>query len=109
MQKVAWPTMIVQIENVMPPKLKKALSGSPGRASGSMNRRLMASRPKNVVRWIAKAAHEPRRRARAVAASPACKESTNAERTSESFHVAVNHLKVRPAMGQLSMFDVLKA
>src|ERR1700687_1966494 len=113
MQKVAWPTMIVQRERVTPPKLKNALSAIPvmipGSASGSTKRRLTVSRPKKDDRLIAKAAQDPRTRATAVAARPAWTESSSAVRTFGSFHVAPNHLVVRPGMGQLSMFDVLNA
>src|SRR5258708_20742818 len=113
MQNVAWPTMIVQIERVTPPKLKNAFRAIPvmipGRASGSTKRRLTASRPKNEVRLIAKAAHEPRISAMAVAARPAWTDSSSAVRTFGSSHVAPNHLLVTPGIGQLSMLDVLKA
>ena len=92
MQKVACPTMIVQIEKVTPLKLKAALRAIPvmipGSASGSMKRRLTASRPKNAERWMANAANEPRTSASAVATSPACTESSSAERTLGSSHVA---------------------
>ena len=81
----------------------------PGSASGSTRSRLTASRPKKVIRWIAKAAHEPSTSAIAVADSPACTEMPSAVRTSGSSHVERNHLVVRPAMGQLSMLEVLKA
>src|SRR3981081_1733584 len=113
MQKVACPITTVQIESEIPLKLKKELRAIPGmipgRASGNMKRRLIASRPKNALRWIAKAAHEPRTSATAVAASPAWTERSSADRTSGSSHVAVNHLVVRPGIGQLSMFEVLNA
>src|SRR5216684_513413 len=113
MQKVAWPTMIVQSERVTPPKLKNAFSEMPvmipGRARGNTNRRLTASRPKKDARLIANAAHEPRTSAMAVAARPAWTESSSAVRTFGSFHVSPNHFVVRPGIGQLSMFDVLNA
>src|SRR6202140_2228519 len=113
MQTVACPTMIVQIESVTPPKLKNAFRAMPvmipGSARGSTKRRLTVSRPKNDARLIAKAAHEPRTKATAVAARPAWPESSSAGRTFGSFHVAPNHLVVRPGIGQLSMFDVLNA
>src|SRR5216683_137549 len=113
MQKVVCPITMVQIESEMPLKLKKEFSAIPvmipGRASGSTKRKLTASLPKNVVRWMAKAAHDPRTSARAVAVSPAWTESLSDVRTSASFQVAVNHLSVRPGIGQLSMFEVLKA
>src|ERR1700704_3332613 len=105
MQKVVWPTTIVQVDSETPLKLKNALSEIPvmipGNASGSTNIRLTTSRPKNVRRWIANAAHEPRTRARAVAVSPACRERLSDERTSESFQVALNPFSVKPEMGQL--------
>src|SRR5438445_12074197 len=81
----------------------------PGSASGRMKSRLTASRPKNAERWMANAAHEPRTSASAVATSPACTDSSSAERTLGSSHVAENQLKVRPGIGQLSMFEVLNA
>ena len=113
MQNVVWPTTIVQIERDTPLKLKNELSAIPvmipGRASGSTNIRLTTSRPKNVSRWMANAAQEPRISASAVAVSPACSERSSADRTSGSFHVELNHLVVRPGMGQLSMFEVLNA
>src|SRR5229473_4558017 len=113
MQKVVWPITIVQIEREMPLKLKKEFSAMPviipGRASGSTKRKLTASFPKNVVRWMAKAAHDPRMSARAVAVSAAWIDSLSDVRTSASFQVEVNHLSVRPGIGQLSMFDLLKA
>src|SRR5450756_3236605 len=106
MQNVAWPTMIVQIDRVTPPKLKNSFSAMPvmmpGRARGSTKRRLTASRPKNEARLIAKAAQEPRTSAMAVAARPAWTESSRAVRTLGSFHVAPNHLVVRPGMGPVS-------
>src|SRR5260370_40977942 len=113
MQKVVCPVTIVQIESEMPLKRKKSLSAIPvmipGRASGSTKRKLTASLPKNVVRWMAKAAHDPRMSASAVAVSAAWIESLSEVRPSASFHVAANHLSVRPGMGQLSMFDVVTA
>src|ERR1700687_4875487 len=108
MQKVVWPITIVQVDSEMPLKLKNALSEIPvmipGNASGSTNIRLTTSRPKNVRRWIAKAAHEPRTRAGVVAVSRACSESPSDERTSWSFQVEPNHFSVRPGIGQLWMF-----
>src|ERR1700686_3162579 len=113
MQNVAWPTMIVQMESVTPPKLNNAFSAMPvmipGSDSGSTKRRLTVSRPKNVDRLIAKAAQDPRTSAMAVAARPAWTESSKAVRTFGSFQVETNHFVVSPGMGQLSMFDVLNA
>src|SRR5260370_41548438 len=113
MQNVVWPTTMVQNESGKPPKLKNALSAMPvmipGKANGSTKSRLMASRPKKVMRWMAKAAHEPRTKASAVAANPACTERPKAVRISASFQDAVNHFSVRPGMVQLSMLDVMNA
>src|SRR5258708_12143445 len=103
MQKVVWPITIVQIEREMPLKLKKEFSAMPvmipGRASGSTKRKLTASFPKKVVRWMAKAAHDPRMSARAGAVSAAWIESLSDGRTPASFQLAVNPLSVRPAIG----------
>src|SRR5579872_7038848 len=113
MQKVVWPTTIVHSDSEMPPKLKNEFNASPvtipGSASGSTNMRLTTSLPNHVIRLMANAAHEPRISARAVAVRPAWRESPSEERTSGSFQVEVNHLRVRPGMGQLSMFEVLNA
>src|ERR1700682_6396886 len=113
MQNVVWPITIVQIDSEMPLKLKNEFSAMPvmipGSASGSTNMRLTTSRPKKVSRWMANAAHEPRNRDSGGAVNPACSDSISAEWMSGSFHVELNHLVVRPGMGQLSMFDVLNA
>src|SRR3982075_4363734 len=105
MQKVVWPTTIVQVDSEMPLKLKNALSEIPvmipGNASGSTNIRLNTSRTKNVRQCIADAGHELRTRARAVAVSPAWRQRMRAERTSESVRVALNHFSVKPEIGQL--------
>ena len=85
MQKVVCPMTIVQSESEMPLKLKKAFSATavmmPGRARGRTNSRLTVSRPKKVVRWIAKAAHEPSTSATPVAVRPASTDSSSASRT----------------------------
>src|ERR1700730_11790844 len=104
---------MVQIESEMPLKLKNELSAIPvmipGRARGRMKRRLIESRPKNAERWIAKAAHDPRISATAVAASPAWTDRSSADRTSGSSHVEVNQLVVSTGIGQLWIFEVLNA
>src|SRR5690242_516739 len=110
MQKVVWPTTIVASDSEMLLKLKKALSAIPvmipGSANGSTNRRLMTSRPKNLARWMANAAHEPRTSAIAVAARPACSDTTRAFRTFSSFQVDTNHFVVRPGIGQVGRAHV---
>src|SRR3979490_2721953 len=109
MQKVVWPTTIVQIESSNLLKLKNERSAMPvmmpGSASGSTKRKLMASRPKNAVLKIPKAAQDPRMTASPVAASAVLTERSSAVRTSGSFQVEANHLVLNPEMGQLSMFD----
>src|ERR1700730_5299665 len=113
MQNVGRQITMVQIESGMPLKMKNAFSAIPvmipGKASGITNRKLTASFPKKVMRWMAKAAHDPRMSASTVAVSPACTESASEVRMSASFHVEVNHLSVKPGIGQLWMFEVLKA
>ena len=105
--------MIVQIDSSMELKLKKARREipvmMPGRASGSTNMKLIASRPKNAARWMANAAQVPRTTASAVAPSAVLTDSSSAVRTSGSFQVELIHLVLRPEIGQLSMFDWLKA
>src|ERR1700674_670866 len=113
MQNVVWPTTIVQIDSSMALKSKKARRDipvmMPGSASGRMNSKLIASRPKKAVRWMANAAHVPRTSAIAVAARAVLTESSSAVRTSGSFQVELNHLRLRLEIGQLSMFDWLNA
>src|SRR5207302_5795561 len=98
MQNVVWPTTVVSVESEIPPKLKAAFRAIPvtipGSASGSTNIRLTNSRPNHVMRWMANSAHEPSTRASAVAASTTCNESASERRTSGSFQVEVNHLRV---------------
>jgi hypothetical protein len=81
----------------------------PGRASGSTTTNETTSRPKNRNRCTAKDAAVPSTNAMAVAISPALIERRKASRTSGSFHVSGNHLKVNPGSGQLWMVDVLNA
>ena len=104
---------IVQSEKLMPPMTKNELSASPvmipGSAIGRMKRNEIESRPKKRARARPNAASEPRTSAKAVASSPARSESHSASRTSGSSHACENHFVVKPAIGQLWMFDELKA
>src|SRR5438105_7533548 len=117
MQKVAWPTTIVQSEKVVngqrAQKVKNELSAIPvmipGSAIGRTSRNETASRPKKRKRWTAKAAALPRRSAMIVAAVAALIESTKAARASVLCHVDANHFVERPEIGQLWMFEGLKA
>src|SRR5438876_3146733 len=113
MQKVVCPTMIVQIDSRIPPYPKKEWRATPvmmpGSASGSTNRKLTASRPKNAVLRIAKAAHDPSTSASAVVVSATSTESRSADTTSASLMVILIHVSVRPSIGQASIFDELNA
>src|ERR1700694_5841246 len=113
MQKVVWPTMIVNVDSVMLPKLKAVFRAMPvtipGSASGRTNIRLTTSLPDHVLRWVDDGAHEASTRASAVAPSATCRDRPSERRMSGSFQVGANHLSVRPGIGQLSMLDVLKA
>src|SRR5262245_10691128 len=81
----------------------------PGRASGRTNTNETASCPKNLWRESANAASEPRTSAIAVAVRPALTDSQSASRTSSSRQASPNHFVVKPGMGQLWMFEELKA
>src|SRR5215470_5024679 len=116
MQKVAWPITIVQSEGLSwwtGLLLKNELSAmpvtTPGRASGSTSRNVIASRPKNAKRLTTAAAAVPSKSAISVAAPAALSERTSASRASWLCHAAVNHLVLKPAIGQLWMFDELNA
>src|SRR5665213_22093 len=89
MQNVVWPTMIVQIDNVMPAHWNAEFRATPvmmpGRASGKINSSEIESRPKNRALCTPKAATEPRTSESAVATTAALIERTNAERTCGSF------------------------
>src|SRR5207237_10830883 len=88
MQKVPWPTTIVQSEKVVngqrAQKVKNELSAIPvmipGSAIGRTSRNETASRPEKRKRWAAKAAALLRRSAMIVAAGAAGIESTNESR-----------------------------
>src|SRR2546423_8659990 len=116
MQNVACPITIVHKDGVMwwtGLLEKKELSAipvtTPGSAIGSKSRKVIASRPKNRNRLTAVAAAVPSSSAIAVAKPAAFNESTSASRASWSCHAVPNHLVLKPAIGQLWMFDELNA
>src|SRR5919202_1462282 len=116
MQKVAWRITIVQSDGWMSCTglfEKKELSAipvtTPGRAIGSTSRKLTASRPKKRKRATAAAAAVPRTSATAVASPAAFSESPSESRASSFSHAARNHFVEKPAIGQLWMFEELKA
>src|SRR6266536_2084883 len=101
MQKVAWPITIVQSDGLRPCTglfVKKEFNAipvtTPGRAIGRTSRNVIASRPKK------------RNRLTAVAAIV---ESMSAVRASSLCQAVWNHFVLNPAMGQLWMFEELKA
>src|SRR5437763_5260850 len=116
MQNVAWPITIVQSDGWMwwtGLFEKKELSAipvtTPGSAIGRTSRKLIASRPKKRKRATAAAAAVPRTSATAVASPAAFSDSTSASRASVLCQAAWNHFVEKPAIGQLWMFDELKA
>ena len=74
-----------------------------------MKRNEIESRPKNRARERPNAASEPSTSATAVAKRPARSDSQSASRTSSSFQASENHFVVKPGIGQLWMFEELKA
>src|SRR5213596_691764 len=116
MQKVEWPITIVQSEGVrwwtgFCPKneLSAMPVTTPGKAIGRTSRKVTASRPKNLKRLTAAAAAVPSTSATVVASTAAFSESTSASRASWSCHAKLNHFVLKPAIGQLWMFDELNA
>ena len=81
----------------------------PGSASGSTSSSDTASRPKKRKRCTPNAAAEPSPSATAVASRPAFTDSHRAAWTWGSFQVTVTHFVLRPWIGQLWMFELLKA
>ena len=104
---------IVQSEKLTPQRTKNELSARPvmipGSAIGSTKRNETESRPKKRERERPNAASDPSTSATAVARSPARSDNQRAVRTSSSFHASVNHFVVNPGIGQLWMFEELKA
>src|SRR3954462_3407074 len=104
MQKVAWPTMMVQRPKLNFQKLKNEFSAIPvmipGSARGRMNRNEIVSRAKNLNRCTPKAAAEPRRIATIEAPAAAFRDKSSACCISPSWIVGLNHLVVQSVMGQ---------
>src|SRR3954451_22918504 len=104
MQKVAWPTTIVAVENVMPAVRALAFSARPvtmpGRAIGRTSDRENASRPKNEKRWIANAAREPRATAARLENRATWTERPIASRTDGLSHADPNHWVLNSRIGQ---------
>ena len=98
MQNVVWPMMIVINDRLTLLKLKNDCSAipvmMPGSASGSTRSSETASRPKNLNRWTANAAAEPRTSAMALAANAALSDSVSASRTCSSCQATENQLVV---------------
>ena len=82
---------------------------TPGSASGSTKRNEIASRPKNRKRETAAAAIVPSTSATPVATDAAFKDRRSASRASWSCQATRNQRSVKPEIGQLWMFDGLKA
>src|SRR5919204_1564131 len=116
MQKVAWPITIVQSDGrrwytglFEKNELRAIPVTTPGSAIGSTRRNVIMSRPKKRKRLTAAAAAVPSTRAHAVASPAALSESTSALRASSFSHAARNHFVLKPAIGQLWMFEELNA
>src|SRR6476659_2491996 len=116
MQNVAWPITIVHSDGLIwctGLLLKNELSAmpvtTPGSAIGRTSRNVIASRPKKAKRLTTEAAAVPRKSAISVATPAALSERTSASRASWLCHTAVNHVVLKPAIGQLWMFEELNA
>src|SRR6266545_2178558 len=116
MQNVECPITIVQSDGdrwctgLFPKNELSAIPvTTPGSAIGRTSRKLIASRPKKRKRLTAAAAAVPSTSATTVARPPAFNESTSALRASSLCHAALNHLVLKPAIGQLWMFEELNA
>src|SRR5512133_1089864 len=116
MQNVAWPITIVIRPGVKwwiglfeKNEFSAIPVTTPGSAIGRTSRNVTASRPKNLKRLTAAAAAVPRTSATEVASTAAFSDSTRASRASWSCQAEVNHFVLKPAIGQLWMFDELNA
>ncbi|MNL45498.1 hypothetical protein D3C87_1681480 [compost metagenome] len=103
MQKVAWPSTMVQKENGISAIEKAERSAMPvmmpGSAIGRMTSSEMVSRPKKRV-WLTAAAQSvPSTRATAVAIEATLTESVSAAQTSGRFQAMANHCVVSPGGG----------
>src|SRR5689334_13714617 len=116
MQNVAWPITIVHSDGLMwctglllKNELRAMPVTTPGSAIGRTSRNVIASRPKNLKRLTTAAAAVPSSSAINVATAAALSERTSASRASWLCQAAVNHSVLKPAIGQLWMFDELNA
>src|SRR3954468_16653467 len=116
MQNVAWPITIVISPGskwwtgLLPKNELSAMPvTTPGSAMGRTSRNVIASRPKNRNRATAVAAAVPSRSATDVARTAAFSERTSASRASWSCQAELNHFVLKPAIGQLWMFEELNA
>src|SRR3990172_5786660 len=113
-QKVAWPTTMVQKLNgrlVMPMAERSAMPLTiPGSAIGSTSMKEIASRPKNRLRYTAAAARVPRASAIRVATRATRSDSPSASQTSARLRVTWNQSSVSPGGGKLKVASsVVKA
>src|SRR5262245_5306107 len=103
MQKVAWPSTMVQNENSRSMMLKADLSAMPvmmpGNAIGSTNRSEIASRPKKRARASAAAAQVPSSSANTVATAATLSDKVSAAQISGRAAAMANHRVVRPGGG----------
>ena len=76
---------------------------------GSTSANEIVSRPKNVNRWTANAASEPRTNAIVVAPTAAKIEFLSAPGRRSSFHAAVNHFVVHRSGGHERVTPLLNA
>src|SRR4051794_33382978 len=116
MQNVAWPITIVISPGskwctglLLKNEFRAMPVTTPGNAMGRTSRNVIASRPKKAKRLIAAAAAVPRTIATSVASAPALSERTSASCASWLCHAVLNHFVLKPAIGQLWMFDELNA
>src|SRR5436305_11658143 len=116
MQNVVWPITIVQRDGWMwwsglfeKNELSAIPVTTPGSAIGRTSRKLTASRPKKRKRLTAAAAAVPSTSATSVASPAAFIDRTSASRASWFSQAARNHFVEKPAIGQLWMFEELKA
>src|SRR6201999_2195084 len=104
MQKVAWPSTMVQKLNGTPPRAKAARSEMPvtmpGKAIGSRISRVTDSLPKKRKRYIAAAAQVPRISAIDIENRATRTDSQSASQKSSRPRVTANHCVVRPGGGK---------
>src|SRR6218665_304981 len=103
MQKVAWPSTIVQNENGISIRLNADRNEMPvmmpGSAIGRITSSDIVSRPKNFEPDTAAAQSVPSTSAMSVEIDATCTDSVSACQTSGRFQVTSNHLRVSPGGG----------